>query len=211
MFSAQAAYGHLNVPPDRVPLPTGAFDPGPTPARAVLAGGCFWCTEAVFSAVDGVQSVRSGYTGDSEETADYRTVCTGRTRHAEAIEIVYDPKTVSYGRLLQLFFTVAHDPTQKNRQGHDVGPQYRSAIFYASEEERAFAAAYMAELNASGLISGRIETTLEPLGPFYEAEDYHRDFAARNPNQPYIQAVSRPKVDKLSRYFDDLLKAERAR
>lgn len=211
MFSAQAAYGHLTVPPDRVPRPTGEFDAGPAPARAVFAGGCFWCTEAVFLAVDGVRSVRSGYTGDSEETADYRTVCTGRTKHAEAIEIVYDPQTVSYGQLLQIFFTVAHDPTQKNRQGNDVGPQYRSAIFYASEEERAFAARYIEELNASGLIANPIATTLEPLGAFYEAEDYHQDFAARNPNQPYIQAISRPKVDKLARYFDDLLKAERAR
>lgn len=208
MFSAASSYGHLTCPPDQVPAPTRDLDAGPAPATAVFAGGCFWCTEAVFKAVDGVIGVRSGYTGDNAETADYRTVCTGRTNHAEAIEIAYDPATVSYGRLLQIFFTVAHDPTQKNRQGGDVGPQYRSAIFYTTPEEKAVATAYIEQLQEAGTINGRIQTTLEPLDQFFEAEDYHQDFAAKNPQQPYIQAISQPKVGKLEKYFSNLLKYE---
>lgn len=208
MFSAASTYGHLTCPPDQVPPPTRDLDPGTSPATAVLAGGCFWCTEAVFKAVDGILGVRSGYTGDTAETADYRTVCTGRTNHAEAIELTYDPATISFGRILQIFFTVAHDPTQKNRQGGDVGPQYRSAIFYSSADEQAVARAYIAQLEAAGVMNGRIQTTLEPLDSFFEAEDYHQDFAARNPHQPYIQAISQPKVGKLKKYFDNLLKSE---
>ena len=125
------------------------------PASIVLAGGCFWCTEAVYSEVDGVLSVRPGYAGDTEDKADYRTVCTGRTKHAEAIEIRYDPARITLGQILKLFFSIAHDPTQKDRQGADVGPQYRSAIFYANEDQRRIAAAYIAQIDTARLFDGR--------------------------------------------------------
>jgi peptide-methionine (S)-S-oxide reductase len=175
-------------------------------ATAVLAGGCFWCTEAVFKEVEGVLAVRSGYAGGSAETADYRSVCSGSTGHAEAIEIAYDPRRVSYGRLLKLFFSVAHDPTQVNLQGNDFGPQYRSAIFHASEAERSVAEAYVRQLERAGVFSEPIATTLEPLAGFYEAEDYHQDYAAKNPLQPYVVQAANPKVAKLRKHFRDALK-----
>ncbi len=176
------------------------------PRDIVLAGGCFWCTEAVFRQIDGVSSVVSGYAGGEAATANYEAVCSGRTGHAEAIRITYDPAKVSYGMLLKVFFATAHDPTQLNRQGNDVGTQYRSAIFHASEEERAVAAAYVAQLDAAKVFPAKIATTLEPLGDFYVAEAYHQDYAARNPFQPYIAAVSAPKVAKTRKVFADRLK-----
>lgn len=201
------------------PIPTGrGLTPAqfPDPARdlasaageqvAVIAGGCFWCTEAVYRAVDGVIDVVPGYAGGTAETADYKTVCTGRTDHAEAILIRFDPARTSYGQLLKLFFSVAHDPTQLNRQGNDIGRQYRSAVFFANAEEKAVAEAYIAQLAAAGAFTAPIVTTLEPLTAFYEAEEYHHDYAARNPYQPYIAHVSQPKVDKLRAYFPERLK-----
>ncbi|MCW0182374.1 MAG: peptide-methionine (S)-S-oxide reductase MsrA [Zavarzinia sp.] len=201
------------------PIPTGrGLTPAqfPDPARdlspvageqvAVIAGGCFWCTEAVYRAVDGVIDVVPGYAGGTAETADYKTVCTGRTDHAEAILIRFDPARTSYGQLLKLFFSVAHDPTQLNRQGNDIGRQYRSAVFHANAEEKAVAEAYIAQLAAAGAFTAPIVTTLEPLTAFCEAEEYHHDYAARNPYQPYIAHVSRPKVDKLKAYFPERLK-----
>lgn len=179
------------------------------PRVAIFGGGCFWCTEAVYTAVAGVLEVRPGYAGDSSITADYRTVCTGRTNHAEVIEITYDPAQVTYGQLLKLFFGVAHDPTQKDRQGADVGRQYRSVIFYATPDEQAVAQAYMRQLDAAKIYSGPILTTLEPLTAFYVAEPEHHDYAARNPGNPYIAGVSTPKVKKLKQYFPHWLKAER--
>jgi len=181
--------------------PAAAF----TEKRAVLAGGCFWCTEAVFKELRGVIAVRSGYSGGTEETADYRTVCSGRTNHAEAIEIRYDASQASYGRLLKIFFSVAHDPTQVDRQGNDVGRQYRSAIFYADEDQRRIAEAYIRQLDAAGVFSAPIATRLEPLEAFYEAEAYHQDYAARNPDQPYVLYTAAPKVEKLRKNFGDLL------
>ncbi|HTT07171.1 MAG TPA: peptide-methionine (S)-S-oxide reductase MsrA [Gammaproteobacteria bacterium] len=179
-------------------------------ARAVLAAGCFWCVEAVFQELDGVQAVVSGYAGGTASTADYRTVCGGATNHAEVVEIRYDPARISYGQLLKVFFSVAHDPTQLNRQGNDRGRQYRSAIFYANERERRVAAAYIKQLNEAGVFSGPIVTSLEPLEKFFEAEEYHQDYADRNPGQPYIAAVAMPKVEKLRRYFGDQLKNQTA-
>lgn len=176
------------------------------PAVAVLAGGCFWCTEAVYRQLDGVESVESGYAGGTAESANYTAVCTGRTGHAEAIRIAYDPRSLSYGQLLKVFFSAAHDPTQLNRQGNDRGPQYRSAIFFAEEEERAVAAAYIAQLDAARVLEAPIVTTLEPLQTFFPAESYHQDYAARNPAQPYIAAVSTPKVEKVRSLFADRLK-----
>jgi len=176
------------------------------PRDIVLAGGCFWCTEAVYRQIDGVSAVVSGYAGGAAETANYDAVCSGRTGHAEAIRITYDPSRVSYGMLLKVFFATAHDPTQLNRQGNDIGTQYRSAIFYASEEERAVAEAYIAQLDAAKVFPAKIVTTLEKLETFYVAEAYHQDYAARNPYQPYIAAVSAPKVAKTRKVFGSLLK-----
>ena len=180
----------------------------PEEKAAVLAGGCFWCVEAVFKQLRGVGSVRSGYAGDSAETADYRTVCSGRTNHAEAIEVRYDAGHTTFGQLLKIHFSVAHDPTQLNRQGNDMGRQYRSAIFYADEEQRRIAEAYIHQLDAAHVFEGRIVTTLEPLKAFYPAEEYHQDYAARNPRQPYVAYVAQPKVDKLKEHFPERLKAE---
>ena len=178
----------------------------PVEKTAVLAGGCFWCVEAVFKELRGVKSVRSGYAGGTASTADYRTVCTGRTDHAEAIEVRYDASETTFGQLLKIHFSVAHDPTQKNRQGNDVGRQYRSAIFYADEEQRSVAEAYIRQLNEAHVFAEPIATTLEKLDKFYVAEDYHQDYAARNPNQPYVAYVAQPKVDKLKENFADKLK-----
>ncbi|MFE0754383.1 peptide-methionine (S)-S-oxide reductase MsrA [Inquilinus sp. NPDC058860] len=170
----------------------------------VLGGGCFWCTEAVYSQLDGVLSVRPGYAGGTRETADYRAVCTGTTDHAEVIEVAYDSGKISLGQILKLFFSIAHDPTQKDRQGNDVGRQYRSAIFYADEQQKRVAEAYIAQIE--GLFDARVVTEVVPLEAFYEAEQYHHDYAARNPNQPYIRAVSTPKVEKLKAVHGDMLK-----
>jgi peptide-methionine (S)-S-oxide reductase len=172
----------------------------------VLAGGCFWCTEAVFEAVAGVEKVVSGYSGGDLASATYEMVGSGRTKHAESIEVTYDPAKISYGRILQIFFAVAHDPTQLNRQGPDYGPQYRSAIFHGNEEERRVAAAYIAQLEQAKVFSGRIVTELAPLKAFYPAEDYHQDFVKRNPNHPYVVVNSAPKVAKLRKEFAGQLK-----
>lgn len=174
--------------------------------QAVLAGGCFWCVEAVFRELNGVQEVTSGYAGGTAYTANYETVCSGSTQHAEAIRLHFDPGHISYGQLLKLFFSVAHDPTQMNRQGNDRGRQYRSAIFYADEQQKKVAGAYIQQLNQAQAFTADIVTTLEPLDRFYEAESYHQDYAERNPDQPYISMVSTPKVDKLRHYFGNKLK-----
>lgn len=191
-----------DFPDPEVDLPTGDGE-----RTAVLAGGCFWCTEAVFKALDGVRHVRPGYAGGTAETADYDSVCTGTTGHAEAIAITYDPAVTGYGALLKVFFSVAHDPTQRNRQGNDRGPQYRSAVFWADADEKRVAEAYIAQLDRAGVFAAPIATTLEPLAAFYEAEPVHHDYAARNPSQPYIVHVSTPKVEKLRRAYPDRLKA----
>jgi peptide-methionine (S)-S-oxide reductase len=198
----------LLVAPHDLPNPDRDLDPptGTTRAAVVLAGGCFWCTEAIFRQLDGVHSVVSGYAGGDAATADYKSVCTGQTGHAEVIRIEYDPATVSYGQLLKVFFSVAHDPTTLNRQGNDRGTQYRSAIFYQSTEERAVAEAYIRQLMAANAFAKPIVTTLEPLTAFYPAEAYHQNYAAQNPDQPYISAAAQPKVEKVKKYFSDKLR-----
>jgi peptide-methionine (S)-S-oxide reductase len=178
----------------------------PVEKTAVLAGGCFWCVEAVFRELRGVTSVRNGYAGDTAATANYRSVCSGRTNHAEAIEVRYDASQTTFGQLLKIHFSVAHDPTQLNRQGNDTGRQYRSAIFYTDDEQKSIAEAYIRQLNEAHVFSDRIVTTLEPLDAFYVAEDYHQDYAARNPNQPYVVYVAQPKVEKLRENFAERLK-----
>lgn len=182
---------HLPAPAKDIPL---AAESGT--AKAVFAGGCFWCTEAVFQEIDGVSEVISGYSGGTAETANYKTVSTGSTDHAEAIEIIYDPSKLTYGELLRIHFAT-HDPTTKNRQGNDVGPHYRSTIFYANDEEKAVAEAYLAQMAEAKSFSRPIVTTLEPLKAFYVAEDYHQDYAIQNQDNPYIQAVAMPKVKKI--------------
>jgi methionine-S-sulfoxide reductase len=175
-------------------------------ASAVLAGGCFWCTEAAFEQLAGVLDVTSGYAGGTADTANYRAVCSGSTGHAEVIRIAYDPNQISYGQLLDVFFD-AHDPTQQNRQGNDIGTQYRSAIFYNSEDERNAAATKIASLNEQRKFPAPIVTTLEPLVEFFPAEDYHQDYARLNPEQPYIQGVSLPKVCKVREKHGPLLRS----
>ena len=172
----------------------------------VLAGGCFWCTEAVYRQLDGVLSVRPGYAGGAAETANYQDVCSGDTGHAEAIEIRFDPSRVSPGQILKIFFSIAHDPTQLNRQGADVGTQYRSAIFYSNEAQRRLAEQCIRQIDAAQVFDAPIATTLEPLEQFFEAEQYHHDYAARNPSQPYIRAVAAPKVAKLRATHGGMLK-----
>ena len=191
-----------------LPLPTLDLAPAdePGPATIVLAGGCFWCVEAVFLPVKGVSKVRSGYAGGTPETADYESVCSGSTDHAEVVEVTYDPEQVGFGRLLKLLFGVAHDPTQINRQGNDRGRQYRSAIFYRTPRQREVAEAYIAQLNTAGVFAAPIATTLEPLDAFYEAEPYHQNYAARNPGQPYIVFTALPKVEKLKDAFPEALR-----
>ena len=180
-----------------------ASDAGDT---LVLAGGCFWCTEAVYAQLDGVVSVRPGYAGGTASTANYDDVCTGSTGHAEAIEVVFDPGRVSVGQVLKIFVSIAHDPTQVNRQGADVGTQYRSAIFYANEAQRRIAERYIAQIDAAQVFDAPVATTLEPLEAFYPAEQYHHGYAARNPFQPYVRAVAMPKVEKLRKVHGDMLK-----
>jgi len=176
---------------------------------AVVAGGCFWCVEAVFKQLRGVQSVRSGYVGGTKATADYRAVCSGRTDHVESIEVVYDPSQTSFGQLLKIHFSVAHDPTQRDRQGNDVGHQYRSVVYYVDDEQRRIAEEYIGQLNAAGVFTSPIATTVEPLKEFFVAEDYHQNYAELNPAQPYVAYVAQPKVDKLRTYFPDKLKPGR--
>ena len=177
-------------------------------ALAVLAGGCFWCVEAVYRELEGVLQVVSGYSGGTQETADYKAVCSGATEHAEVIQITYDPARITLGKLLKIFFAVAHDPTHLNRQGNDVGTQYRSAVFYADEEQKRITEAYIRQLDAAKVYPAPIVTRLEPLRDFFEAEAYHQNYAALHPDQPYIAGVALPKVDKLRAYFgEDLRKS----
>src|SRR5262245_61046650 len=175
---------------------------------AVLAGGCFWCVEAVYRQLEGIISVTSGYSGGTAETASYPIVGSGKTDHAEAVRIEFDASKLSFGQLLKVFFSVAHDPTQLNRQGNDVGRQYRSAIFYSDENQRRIAEDYIRQLNDAHVFRSPIVTTLEPLKAFYEAESYHQDYAARNPNQPYIACVAMPKVEKVRQYYPEKLKTK---
>jgi peptide-methionine (S)-S-oxide reductase len=190
-------------------FPDPPIDEKPAPGlkKAVLAGGCFWCTEAVFEMVEGVKDVVAGYSGGSKETANYRRVSMGDTGHAEAIEITYDPSVVTYGQLLRVFFEVAHDPTQLNRQGPDVGPQYRSAIFFLDEEQKNIAEAYIRKLEESKVFRSKIVTQIVPFKAFYPAEEYHQDYAANNPGNPYIAFHAAPKVEKLRKACPRLVRS----
>ncbi len=183
---------------------TGRADE-PALAKATLAGGCFWCTEAVYAELKGVSSVTSGYIGGVVPNPTYKDVCTGLTGHAEAIEIEYDPAVVPFAKLLEVFFAT-HDPTTLNRQGADVGTQYRSAIFYHDEEQKRVAEDVIARLNAAKVFPGPIVTQVTPAVTFFPAEDYHQDYFAKNPMQPYCLAAAAPKVAKVRKVFKDLVK-----
>lgn len=190
------------------PVPAATVDDAlaakPATAKAVFAGGCFWGTQAVFERLKGVVDTTAGYAGGSAATATYAQVTTETTGHAESVEVVYDPSRITYGTLLRIFFSVAHDPTQLNRQGNDVGTSYRSAIFYENENQKRIAQAYIAQLDAAHVFARPIVTEVTPLKGFYRAEDYHQDYALHNPGNPYILVCDRPKVAALKKEFPDL-------
>ena len=173
---------------------------------AVLAGGCFWCTEAVFEQIAGVEKVVSGYSGGDRSTANYDAVCTGKTGHAESVQITYDPHKITYGQLLKVFFSVAHDPTQLNRQGPDRGPQYRSAIFYSNADQKRVAEAYIQQLGKAKIFGSPIVTEVTPLKAFYTAEEHHQNFCSRHPQNPYVLAIADPKIEKTKKQYPELLK-----
>jgi len=182
-------------------------NPQATSKVAVLAGGCFWGVQGVFQHVEGVTSAASGYAGGAADTAPYEMVSTGTTGHAESVRVTFDPRRISYGHILQIYFSVAHDPTELNRQGPDAGTQYRSAIFPANPQQAQIAEAYIAQLDQAHVFNAEIVTKIEPGRNFYPAEDYHQDFLARNPTDPYIVANDLPKIEALKRLFPDLYRA----
>ena len=187
-------------------IPAAALDsPAPAPAAQtiVLAGGCFWGVQLVYQHLKGVSSAVSGYAGGSKETASYEVVSSGRTGHAESVEVAFDPRQVSLGRILQIFFSVAHDPTELNRQGPDTGTQYRSAIFYRDESQKKIAEAYIAQLDKAGVFRRKIVTQVAPLTGFYPAEAYHQDYATIHPSMPYIAINDLPKAENLKRLYAD--------
>ena len=178
----------------------------PGRATAVFAGGCFWGTQSVFERVKGVLDTTVGYSGGTAMTATYDQVSSETTGHAESVKVVYDPSKITYGELLRIFFSVAHDPTQLNRQGPDVGTSYRSVIFYGNEQQHKLAAAYIAQLDADHVFPGSVVTQVVPLRAFYDAESYHQDYALHNPDNPYIQVCDRPKIEALKEQFPELFK-----
>jgi len=192
------------------PIPDPTIDAPLAKAKgeqtAVLAGGCFWGIEAVFEHVKGVTHVESGYAGGSADSADYRTVSSGRTGHAESVHITYDPSQITYGQLLKVFFAVAHDPTELNRQGPDTGTQYRSAIFYGNDEQKRIAEGYIAQLDHAKIFTQKIVTQVVPLKGFYEAEGYHQDYLANHPDEPYIVYNDMPKLESLRQQLPELYK-----
>jgi len=192
----------------RAPIPRQAASEGTGLKTAVFSGGCFWGVEGVFSHVKGVRSAVSGYRGGKVGSPDYEAVSTGITGHAESVRVTYDPAVIRYDQLLQVFFSVATDPTELNRQGPDVGTQYRSALVPQSEEQRRVAAAYLAQLGASGLWKQPVVTKIEANGRFFPAESYHQDFMARNPDHPYIRRWDAPKVEGLARLYPALYKPD---
>ena len=203
LFAAIAAFASSN-PPIPPPATDAPLAKEPEKETAVFAGGCFWGVQSVFQRVKGVLSTAAGYSGGSAKTATYKQVVTETTGHAESVEVTFDPSRITYGQLLRIYFSVAHDPTQLNRQGPDVGTSYRSAIFYTSEEQKRLATAYIAQLDQQKVFPKAIVTEVTPLKAFYRAEDYHQDYAYYNPNNPYIQVCDRPKIDALKKQFPEL-------
>jgi peptide-methionine (S)-S-oxide reductase len=200
---AKAAEGAVALPNPAVDAPLAA---APGNQTAVIAGGCFWGIQVVFQHVKGVKSATSGYSGGPASAAEYETVSTGETGHAESVQITFDPAQVSYGQLLKVFFSVAHDPTELNRQGPDTGTQYRSVIFYANDEQKHIADAYIGQLDKAKSFPHPIVTQVVPLKAFYPAEAYHQNYATLHPNQPYIAMFDAPKLEHLRQQFPDLYK-----
>jgi peptide-methionine (S)-S-oxide reductase len=198
---ASLAASEQPVPPPIVDVPVAASSGRET---AVFAGGCFWGVQAVFQRLNGVISTAAGYSGGSAETATYKQVITETTGHAESVEVIYDPSRITYGQLLRVYFSVAHDPTELNRQGPDVGTSYRSAIFYSNEDQKRIASAYIAQLDAAKVFPKRIVTEVTPLKRFYRAEEYHQDYALHNPDNPYIEVCDLPKISALKKQFPEL-------
>ena len=200
--------GHRVNAASKTPIPAAKVDQrlASTSGKesAVFAGGCFWGTQAVFERVKGVIHTTAGYAGGSAETATYNQVTTETTGHAESVEVVYDPSKITYGQLLRIFFSVAHDPTQLNRQGNDVGTSYRSAIFYGNDDQKRIANAYISQLDEAKVFPGKIVTEVTPLKGFYRAEAYHQDYALHNPGNPYILVCDRPKIEALKQQFPNL-------
>jgi peptide-methionine (S)-S-oxide reductase len=186
-----------------LPAPVGDETASAGSQTVVLAGGCFWGVQGVYQHTKGVTQAVSGYAGGQKDTAHYEMVGTGRTGHAESVSITFDPRQISYGKILQIYFSIAHNPTELNRQGPDFGTQYRSAIFYANGEQKRVASAYIAQLQQAHVFSAPIVTKLEPLSGFYPAEDYHQDFLVLHPSYPYIVFNDLPKIDELKRLFPD--------
>ncbi len=194
----------LANPPIPAPVKDVSFTPQSGRETAVFAGGCFWGVQSVFQRVKGVLATTAGYSGGSAKTATYDQVVTETTGHAESVEVIYDPARITYGQLLRIYFSVAHDPTQLNRQGPDVGTSYRSVIFYTNEEQQRLAKAYIAQLDSEKVFRKPIVTEVTPLKAFYRAEDYHQDYAYHNPNNPYIEVCDRPKIAALKEQFPEL-------
>jgi len=199
----------------RTPVPPPASDAAlastPGEKTAVFAGGCFWGTQSVFERVKGVVATTAGYAGGSAANATYSQVTTETTGHAESVKVVYDPSKITYGQLLRVFFSVAHDPTQLNRQGPDVGTSYRSAIFYTDAEQQRISLAYIAQLDAGHVFAKPIVTQVVPLKGFYDAESYHQDYALHNPDNPYILVCDRPKIEALKKQFPELFEEYKGR
>lgn len=205
-YVARAVSGVPSAPSGPLPAPAvnASLAPASSTEVAIFAGGCFWGTQAIYEHVIGVQKVTAGYCGGHVDHPYYDLVCTGSTGHAESVRVTYDPSKITYGQLLMVFFGVAHDPTQKNRQGPDVGTQYRSAIFFTSAEQQKIANAYIAQLNAAKLFKQPIATQVVAAPDFYDAEDYHQDYLVHHPDDAYIRAMDMPKLDLLKRTFPDL-------
>ena len=207
-WTASRAFGARPPETPRVPFPAPAIDVPLAAAKsrqtAVLAGGCFWGVQAVFQHLKGVSSVTSGYSGGHVKSPSYESVSMGVTGHAETVSIIYDPSQITYGQLLMVFFSVAHDPTQWNRQGPDTGSQYRSAIFFKNEDQKRIAQAYIAQLDAAKVYSRKIVTKVEPFQAFYEAESYHQNYLKNNPDNPYIVYNDLPKLENLKKDFPNL-------
>jgi peptide-methionine (S)-S-oxide reductase len=199
----------------REPAPAPAQDvplaQTPGKATAVFAGGCFWGTQSVFERVKGVLDTKAGYSGGTRASATYDQVTTETTEHAESVKVIYDPSQITYGRLLQIFFSVVHDPTQLNRQGPDVGTSYRSEIFYANDEQKRISQAYIAQLDAAKIFPKKIVTKVDPLKGFYDAESYHQDYAMYHPDNAYILVCDKPKIDALKQEFPELFKEYRGK
>jgi peptide-methionine (S)-S-oxide reductase len=200
-ISTSVAATNPPIPPPSSDVPLAPHSGKET---AVFAGGCFWGVQSVFQRVKGVIATTAGYSGGSASTATYQQVVTETTGHAESVEVAYDPSRITYGQLLRIYFSVVHDPTQRNRQGPDVGPSYRSAIFYRTEEQQKLAKAYIFQLDAEKVFPKPIVTDVTPLKAFYRAEDYHQDYAYHNPDNPYIQVCDRPKIAALKEQFPEL-------